>query len=226
MAGSIMLLTVLSSHVRSEHTVSLGTFAYEARMGPLIAGELIFDFQRQLDTYAFLGQFQTSRSLSAYYTWTGTFAAKGLWHGKNPKTQNYLVLSEGKDEDYKVVVMSESDTQILMGRFSEFAVQDKPQGIDLISALLFTPGCYDGEYVHDGEDAYPIHLDRISEAKLSRLSGFYSGAVTRCDYSVVTRRSKTRRLRVSMAEVDGVWVATEVRIRVPFFPDPVFRMRS
>ena len=226
MVGSFMLLAGLSSHVRSEQAVSNGTFAYEARMGPLIAGELTFDFHRQHDAYEFLGQFQTSRSLSAYYTWTGTFAAKGLWPDTNPRTQTYLVQSEGKDEDYKVVVMSESDTQILLGRLSEFEVQAKPQGIDLISALLFTPGCYAGEYVHDGEDAYPIRLDRVSEAKLSRLSGFYSGAVTRCDYSVVTRRGKTRRLRVSMAEVDGVWVATEVRIRVPFFPDPVFRMRS
>lgn len=224
--GSFILVVVLSSHVRGAPAVSNGNFAYEARMGPLIAGELTFDFHRQRDTYEFLGQFQTSQSLSTYYNWTGTFAARGLWPDANPRTQTYLVQSEGKDADYKVVVMTESDTQILLGRLSEFEVRAKPQGIDLISALLFTPGCFGGEYVHDGEDAYPIRLDQVSEAKLSRLSGFYSGPVTRCDYSVVTRRGKTRRLRVSMAEVDGVWVATEVRIRIPFFPDPVFRMRS
>jgi hypothetical protein len=26
--------------------------------------------------------------------------------------------------------------------------------------------------------------------------------------------------------VDGFWVATEVRIRLTFFPDPVFRLRG
>ncbi|MEC8438086.1 MAG: hypothetical protein VXZ19_06140, partial [Pseudomonadota bacterium] len=65
--GSFMLLAGLSSHVRGAPAVSNGTFAYEARMGLLIAGELTFDFHRRHDTYDFLGQFQTSRSLSAYY---------------------------------------------------------------------------------------------------------------------------------------------------------------
>ena len=122
--------------------------------------------------------------------------------------------------------MSERDTQILLGRDGEFEVIPKPSGTDLISALLFTPGCYAGEHVHDGEDAYPISLDRVSDAKIRRRTGFYSGVVMRCDYSVVTQRGKTRRLQVSMAEIDGVWVAAEVRIRVSFFPDPVFQLRS
>ena len=223
---SLLLVTGHSSHVHSEDDSSSGDFVYEVRMGPIIAGELKFDFRRQHDAYEFLGHFQTSQSLSDYYAWTGTFAAKGLWQATNPVTQTYLVQSESKDDDYKVVVMSERDTQILLGRDGEFEVNPKPSGTDLISALLFTPGCYAGEHVHDGEDAYAISLDRVSDTKIRRRTGFHSGAVTRCDYSVVTRRGKTRRLRVSMAEIDGVWVATEVRIRVSFFPDPVFRLRS
>ena len=226
MAYSLLFVAGHSSHVQSEEISSRGDFAYEVRMGPIIAGELNFDFRRQREAYEFLGQFQTSQSLSAYYTWTGMFAAKGLWQAATPLTETYLVQSESKDDDYKVVIMSQQDTQILLGRDGEFEVNPKPPGTDLISALLFTPGCYAGEHVHDGEDAYPIRLDRVSDAKLARRAGFYSGAVMRCDYSVVTRRGKTRRLRVSMAEIDGVWVATEVRIRVSFFPDPVFRLRS
>jgi hypothetical protein len=223
---SLLLVTWHSSHVHSEEESSSGDFVYEVRMGPIIAGELTFDFLRQHGAYEFLGRFQTSQSLSDYYTWTGTFAARGFWQATNPVTQTYLVQSESKDDDYKVVVMSERDTQILLGRDGEFEVIPKPSGTDLISALLFTPGCYAGEHVHDGEDAYPISLDRVSDAKIPRRTGFYSGVVMRCDYSVVTQRGKTRRLRVSMAEIDGVWVAAEVRIRVSFFPDPVFQLRS
>jgi hypothetical protein len=69
-------------------------------------------------------------------------------------------------------------------------------------------------------------LRKVSKAKLPRRRGFHSGDVTRCDYDIMTRRGKERRLRVSMAQVDGVWVATEVRIRLTFFPDPVFRLRG
>ena len=158
-------------------------------MGPIIAGELKFDFLRQHGAYEFLVAFKP-QSLSDYYTWTGTFAAKGLWQATNPVTQTYLVQSESKDDEYKVVVMSERYSQILLGRDGEFEVIPKPSGTDLISALLFTPGCYAGEHVHDGEDAYPISLDRVSDAKIRRRNGFYSGAVVRCDYSVVTRRGK------------------------------------
>jgi hypothetical protein len=50
--------------------------------------------------------------------------------------------------------------------------------------------------------------------------------VTRCDYEITTRRGKKRRLRVSMVQHNGMWVAAEVRVRLALFPDPVFRLRT
>ena len=173
-----------------------------------------------------MGQFLTSKKMSEYYTWTGRFAAKGDWIDERPLTESYLVQSESADDDYKVVVMDDTHTQILQGRDSKFEILPKPVGVDLISALLFTQGCFTGDAVHDGEDSYPIRLRKVSRAKLPRRRGFHSGDVTRCDYDITTRRGKERRLRVSMAQVDGFWVATEVRIRLTFFPDPVFRLRG
>ena len=201
-------------------------FVYEARVGLMVAGELDFSFSRSQHEYGFLGQFLTSKKMSEYYTWTGRFAAKGDWIDERPLTESYLVQSESADDDYKVVVMDDTHTQILQGRDSKFEILPKPVGVDLISALLFTQGCFTGDAVHDGEDSYPIRLREVSGAKLPRRRGFHSGDVTRCDYDITTRRGKERRLRVSMAQVDGFWVATEVRIRLTFFPDPVFRLRG
>jgi len=201
-------------------------FVYEARVGLMVAGELDFSFSRSQHEYGFLGRFLTSKSMSEYYTWTGRFAAKGEWIDERPVTESYLVQSESADDDYKVVVMDDTHTQILEGRDSEFEVSPKPAGVDLISALLFTQGCFTGDAVHDGEDSYPIRLRKVSEARLPRRRGFHSGDVTRCDYDITTRRGRERRLRVSMAQIDGFWVATEVRIRLTFFPDPVFRLRG
>lgn len=200
-------------------------FVYEARMGPITAGELDFGFERSDDKYRLLGRFFSSKSLSKHYTWTGTFASYGQWREEGPVTRSYFVQSESTDDDYKVVLMSPEGTQLLNGRDGEFESLPKPAGIDLISALMFTPGCFAGPAVHDGEDAYPIRLIKAEASELPRRRGFFSGPVTRCEYVVTTRRGKERRLRVSLAQIDGVWVATEVRVRIAIFPDPVFRLR-
>ena len=222
--SSSLSASVNSVDVEPSHDGS--RFVYEARVGLMVAGELDFSFSRSQQAYGFLGQFLTSKRMSEYYTWTGRFAAQGDWIDERPLTESYLVQSESDDDDYKVVVMDDTRTQILQGRDSEFKVLPKPAGVDLISALLFTPGCFTGDAVHDGEDSYPIRLRNVSEATLPRRRGFHSGAVTRCNYDITTRRGKERRLRVSMAQVDGFWVATEVRVRLTFFPDPVFRLRG
>jgi hypothetical protein len=48
------------------------------------------------------------------------FAAKGDWIDERPLTESYLVQSESADDDYKVVVMDDTHTQILQGRDSKF----------------------------------------------------------------------------------------------------------
>ena len=181
---------------------------------------------RENDRYGVFGRFITSQSLNAYYNWEGIFVSSGIWVDQRPQTQSYLVRSESKDDEYKVVIMDEHSTQLFDGREAEFEILPKPNGTDLISGLMFTPQCYTGAFVHDGEDTYPIRLLKTGSSKLSKRRGFFAGPVTRCDYEITTRRGKKRRLRVSMAEHDGMWVAAEVRVRLALFPDPVFRLRS
>ena len=202
------------------------TFNYQASMGPLVAGTLDFEFLRTSSEYQLLGRFLSSQSLSAYYTWTGAFAANGEWVDQAPVTQTYLVQSESTDDDYKVVVMGPTDSQVILGRDGDFETIPRPAGVDLISALMFTPQCFDGSAIHDGEDSYPIKLLESRQAKLSRKRGFFSGKVLRCDYAVTSRRGNQRKLRVSMTQIDGIWVAAEVRVRLAIWPDPVFRLRG
>ena len=203
-----------------------GALSYEARMGPLVAGDLDLSVVHQGEGYGIYGRFLTSQALNAYYNWEGTFVANGRWSEIGPRTRSYLVVSESKEEEYKVVVMNENGSQRLEGREGEFETLPKPDGMDLISGLMFTPQCYTGDFVHDGEDAYPIKLVQTRQGTLSKRRGFFSGPVVRCDYEVTTRRGKKRRLRVSMIEQDGMWVAAEIRVRLALFPDPVFRLRS
>jgi hypothetical protein len=46
-------------------------YAYDARMAFIKAGQLTLDLNRSGDSYEVAGQFQTSRAMSAYYTWNG-----------------------------------------------------------------------------------------------------------------------------------------------------------
>ena len=223
LAGSALAQPIVSTSPLQTQPVVL---AYEARMGPIVAGDLDLSIFRSDERYGVLGRFLTSQSLNAYYNWEGTFAASGVWVDQRPQTQSYLVRSESKDDDYKVVIMGPDSTQLLEGRDAEFETLPKPRGTDLISGLMFTPQCYAGAFVHDGEDTYPIRLLKTRPSKLSKRRGFFSGPVTRCDYEITTRRGKKRRLRVSMVQHNGIWVAAEVRVRLALFPDPVFRLRT
>lgn len=225
-SSASVLASTLPTAANSPPLPQSASFAYEARMGPIIAGDLDLSVFRSNERYGLLGRFLTSQSLNAYYNWEGTFAASGIWIDQRPQTRSYLVRSESKDDDYKVVIMDEVHTQLLEGRDAGFETLPKPSGTDLISGLMFTPQCYTGAFVHDGEDSYPIRLVKTGRGKLSKRRGFFSGAVTRCDYEITTRRGKKRRLRVSMTQHSGMWVAAEVRVRLAFFPDPVFRLRT
>lgn len=201
-------------------------FEYQARLGPLLAGTMRFDHWQYGDQYELLGQYTTSQALSRYYTWNGTFAASGLWRTGGARTLGYWVRSESSDEALKIIVMGRRDTRRLEGVKAEFETLDRPQGTDLISALLFVQGCFGGGHVHDGEDAYPIALIEERPGRLSSREGFYSGPVTLCAYRFSDRKGNSRRIDVSMAQINGRSVAAEVRIKVRWFPDPTFRLRQ
>ena len=207
---------------RSQHK---DAFQYDARMAFLKAGELSLALSRLGDDYEVEGQFQTSRAMSAYYTWNGVFAAVGKWRGQGPVTTAYMARTTGKDEELKIVLTYENGARVLEGPEGEFEAVQKPGGIDLISALFFSPQCYTGGEVHDGEDTYQLKLSAEKTHKYNGGKGYYKGEVTSCDYRVIDHKNRKRRVIVSLAEVDGQRVAVQVRAKIPIFPDALFRLR-
>ena len=203
----------------------VGAYHYDARMAFLKAGELALELNRFGSQYEVTGEFQTSRAMSAYYTWNGIFAAAGRWEGHGPVTTAYMSRTVSKDDDLKIVLNYEDSARMLDGPKSEFKSIDKPAGIDLISALFFSPSCYKGGLVHDGEDTYTLELRSEKPYQLRGGEDYFKGDVVNCDYAVRDNRDRQRRVVVSLAEIGDTTVAVQVRAKIPVLPDAVFRLR-
>ena len=203
-----------------------GAYLYDAKMAFLKAGELALNLERDGETYQVAGEFKTSQALSPYYTWNGVFAAVGQWRPfSGPKTTAYMSRTVSKDHDLKIVLTYPDATRIMDGPDEEFETVERPGGIDLISALFFSPTCYSGGLVHDGEDSYQLTLNKEREHKYNGGRNYYKGDVVSCDYKVIDHKNRKRRVIVSMADVDGTRVAVQVRAKIPLLPDAVFRLR-
>ena len=201
------------------------SFEYDARMAFLKAGELSLDLSRAGDQYEVAGEFKTSRAMSAYYTWNGIFAAVGTWQRGGPVTKAYMARTTGKDDDLKIVLTYEDGARVLDDSSGTFETVNKPGGIDLISALFFSPQCYQGGEVHDGEDTYRLTLRSEKTHRFNGGRGYYKGDVTSCDYHVLDHKDRKRRVIVSLADVGGTKVAVQVRAKIPILPDAIFRLR-
>ncbi|NKB99002.1 MAG: DUF3108 domain-containing protein [Pseudomonadales bacterium] len=203
-----------------------GSYRYDAKMAFLKAGELRLNLEREGESYQVEGQFKTSRALSPYYTWNGVFAAVGRWSPfGGPVTTAYMSQTTGKDHDLKIVLTYPDATRVLEGAEDEFESIDRPGGIDLISALFFSPSCYQGGLVHDGEDSYTLSLNSERNHGFNGGRKYFKGEVTSCDYRVIDHKQRQRRVIVSMAELGGTKVAVQVRAKIPLLPDAVFRLR-
>lgn len=200
-------------------------YQYDARMAFLKAGELLLELNRHGHQYSVAGEFQTSRAMSAYYTWNGVFAAVGHWNNKGPVTTAYMAQTSGKDEDLKIALTTEKGARLLEGEDGDFEDIDKPEGIDLISAIFFHPGCYRGGQVHDGEDSYQLKLRRENAHGFNGGRNYFRGQVTSCDYDVIDYKDRKRRVIVYLADVDGNQVAVQVRVKIPILPDAIFRLK-
>lgn len=219
---SLALLAPLSA-ARAE--VSTGFFHYDARMAFLKAGELSLELSRAGGAYEVAGEFQTSRAMSAYYTWNGVFAATGRWERQGPVTTAYMARTTSKDDELKIVLNTEDGARVLDGPEENFESVDKPEGIDLISALFFSPSCYTGGLVNDGEDTYRLELKSEKRQQMYGGADYYKGEVTNCDYAVRDHKDRKRRVVVSLADVGDTKVAVQVRAKIPVLPDAVFRLR-
>jgi hypothetical protein len=194
-------------------------------MSFLKAGELSLELNRSGQDYEVAGEFQTSRAMSAYYSWNGVFAATGSWGEHGPVTKAYMSRTRSKDDDLKIVLNTEGGARLLDGPTSEFTNIEKPAGIDLISALFFSPGCFKGGAVHDGEDSYRLELRSEKKKTLHSGADYYRGEVTNCDYNVRDHKDRKRRVVVSLAEIGDTTVAVQVRAKIPVLPDAVFKLR-
>ncbi len=223
----LLVATFLSNLVVSAWAVSTvnKAYTYDARMAFIKAGELNLGLKRQGDEYEVIGEFKTSRAMSTYYTWNGVFAAVGTWRGLGPVTTAYMSKTSSKDDDLKIVLTYPHGTRVFESETEEFETVERPGGVDLISALFFNPQCYEGTFVHDGEDNYQLNLLGEEEHSFNGGRRYYKGQVTSCDYQVIDHKKRRRRVIVSMAEVDGVQVAVQIRAKIPFLPDAIFRLR-
>jgi len=224
----LALVLVLSASLSRAQlaTVTQNTYVYDARMSFINAGELRLQLERAGAEYAVNGEFKTSRLMSRYYSWNGIFAAVGKWEGDGPVTRAYMSRTISSDEDLKIVLLYEDSVRVLEEAGGDFESVEKPGGIDLISALFFSPDCYEGGEVHDGEDTYRIELRRERERTISGGRGYYSGPVVSCDYRVVDHKDRRRRVIVSLAEIEGRQVAVQVRAKIPVLPDAVFKLKG
>ena len=136
-----LLLVSLSGFCLAEITpvAQVDRFQYDARMAFIKAGQLSLDLTRSGAAYEVAGEFKTSKTMSAYYTWNGIFAAVGKWEGSGPITTAYMAKTTGKDEALKIVLTSAHGARVLEGPEGTFENVAKPGGIDLISALFFQP---------------------------------------------------------------------------------------
>ncbi|XOV82447.1 MAG: hypothetical protein ACFHXK_16490 [bacterium] len=223
-ALSILIFASLLTPVVSASDAR-GLYQYDAKMAWLKAGELSLEMFRSGTTYEVLGEFQTSRAMSNYYTWNGVFAASGRWEHAGPVTRAYMSRSVSKDDDLKIVLNYENSARLLDGPDSDFEDIAKPTGVDLISALFFTPDCFAGGEVHDGEDTYRLALRERKTLDWNGGEGYYQGPVTHCDYNIRDHKDRKRRVVVSLAQVGDAIIAVQVRAKIPVLPDAVFRLR-
>ena len=224
----VALLTTIFASVHaadSELPIAKHVFEYDVSIGYLDAGVLTLELEQFSDKYEILGRFKSSRALSKYYTWNGLFAAKGHMQDRVQRTDGYFVRSEGSDEHFKMVVLSKVDVRIIEGRDKDLETLPHPGGIDLISGLFFNPSCYQGQLLHDGEDAYPVKLVKTKATKLASSDRYVSGNARECIYRLSDRKGRKRKIYVTQAEERNVMVAAKIRIGVSWFPDPTFALR-
>ena len=205
---------------------SIDGYLYDARMSFIKAGELTLELTRSGEQYEVAGEFKTSRAMNNYYSWNGVFAATGRWEARGPVTTTYMSRTVSKDEDLKIVLNYEDGARMLKGPKEQFQSIPKPGGVDLISALFFSPTCYEGGEVHDGEDTYKLQLRRQKTHLFKAGEEYYSGEVLSCDYTVHDHKNRKRRVIVSLADINGTKVAVQIRAKIPILPDAVFRLRT
>ncbi len=196
---------------------------YDARVGWIEAGSIEMIANRTADRFYIAGSVETKGVIRRLIKWRGSFSAVGSIVDGEPEGEAYLLLEEKGDE--REILLAANKKTVIYSNNRPTQIMDHPGGNDLMSSLFLGRHCFERRVVHDGEDPYELELNRISTTEIFEPKPYYRGATTRCDYQYAYKE-RVRRVSVWVADVEGVSRPVRIRVRVPFRPDGVLRLRT
>ena len=197
---------------------------YDARVGFLSAGTLEVNMTLNQGRYELFGDVRTSGAIERFFRWRGKFAAVGFMVEETPRTEAYLLFEERKNAR-KVTLAAHGKTTIHRPSGVSREVQ-YPRGSDLMSVLFLTDHCFDAAWVHDGEDAYEVVRTASRQTFVSQGKTHFRGSTKLCRYRFNYGKAEQRRLDVWLGLHRDRWVPVRIRVRVPFRPDALLRLRT
>lgn len=200
---------------------------YEAKIGFFKVGAMNVEIEDHPDgSYVLSGEISVGGPAERFLSWRGQFESKGEFHALNPVSRSYtLVEDEWRKGETETVIVEGDLTRIYETGKSVVEIP-KPDGIDIMSALLLTPGCTNEMLVHDGEDTYEVQLYKHDPHKeLRQGRNFFAGTTRLCRYKFVYDVDHVRKVDIWIAAIDARLVPVRIRMRVPFLPDGILKLR-
>ena len=195
---------------------------YDAKVGWIEAGSIEMIADRTDDRFFLSGSVETKGVIRRLFKWRGYFSSVGSIVDGETRGEAYLLLEEKGDE--REILLAANDKTVIYANDRPTRMMDHPGGDDLMSALFLGGHCFERRVVHDGEEPYELELTGAGTDDIREPKPYYRGATTRCDYQY-EYEGRTRRVSVWVAAVDGTPRPVRIRVRVPFRPDGVLRLR-
>lgn len=222
--GVLLLLMFTSSILGSGDDNDTHALVYDARVGFLSAGTLEVNMLLSDGRYEMFGDVRTSGAIERFFRWRGKFAAVGFMVEESPRTRAYLLFEETKSAR-KVTLAAHGRTTIHRPAGASREVQ-YPRGSDLMSVLFLTDHCFNSAWVHDGEDAYEVILKTSRQTKVQQGRTYFHGRAEQCRYRFRYGKDEERGLDVWLGLDDDRLVPVRIRVRVPFRPDALLKLRA
>jgi len=220
--GVLILLTFTPGVFASD--IDTHSLVYDARVGFLSAGTLEVNMLLSDGRYEMFGDVGTSGAIERFFRWRGKFAAVGFMVEEIPRTRAYLLFEERKNSR-KVTLAAHGKTTIHRPAGASREVQ-YPRGSDLMSVLFLTDHCFNSAWVHDGEDAYEVILRTSRQTKVEQGRAYFRGPAEQCRYRFHYDKDEERGLDVWLGLDAGRLVPVRLRVRVPFRPDALLKLRT
>ena len=222
--GVLLLLMFTSSILGSGDDNDTHALVSDARVGFLSAGTLEVNMLLSDGRYEMFGDVRTSGAIERFFRWRGKFAAVGFMVEESPRTRAYLLFEETKSAR-KVTLAAHGRTTIHRPAGASREVQ-YPRGSDLMSVLFLTNHCFNSAWVHDGEDAYEVILRTSRQTKVEQGRAYFRGRAEQCRYRFRYGKDEERGLDVWLGLDDDRLVPVRIRVRVPFRPDALLKLRA